>query len=82
MRRSANGQSKVSVLGDTGGDRRDATKKMGAHHQFVLGRRTDRRGCRGALRRVQGGNHRADPLMRLGFRQRRDYGKRYRSCAD
>jgi hypothetical protein len=35
---------------------------MGAHHQPVLGRRTDGRGSGSPLRRVQGRDYRADPL--------------------
>jgi NAD(P)-dependent dehydrogenase (short-subunit alcohol dehydrogenase family) len=42
-----------------------AAKKVGADHQLVFGRCTDRWGCGGALRRVQGGNHWADALLRF-----------------
>jgi hypothetical protein len=48
----------------------------------VFSRRPDgwSSGC--ALCRIQGGDHRIDALLRLSFRQGRDYGKRYRSCSD
>ena len=62
--------------------RRDAAKKMGTDHQFVFGRCTNGRGGRGALRRVQGGDYRADSLLRLGIRQRRDNRKRDCSGVD
>lgn len=65
MGRSAQGQPEVGVLGDAGCDRWNAAKKMGTHHQPVLSRSTNGRVSRGALRRVQGGNHRADALLCL-----------------
>jgi NAD(P)-dependent dehydrogenase (short-subunit alcohol dehydrogenase family) len=68
MGRSAHSQSKVGVLGDAGCGWRYATKEVGTHHQPVVGRCTDGWGSGGALRCVQGGDHRADPLLRLLIR--------------
>lgn len=68
-------------LGDAGGYRQDAAKKMGTHHQFVLGCRANGWGGGSALCSFESGNYQADPLLRLSFREGRDYGKRYRSCA-
>jgi len=82
MGRGSRHKSKVGLLGDAGGGWRYAAKKMGAHHQFVLGRRTDGRGSRGALRGIQGRDHRADPFLRLVICSRRDYSERHRTCVD
>ena len=73
MGRGAHGQSQVGVLGDSGGDRRDAAKKMGTDHQSVFSCRTDRRGCRSPLRCVQGRHHRTDALLRFIIRSRRNH---------
>ena len=46
MGRGSRREFEVCLLGHAGGDRRNAAKKMGTHHQPILGRCPDGRGCR------------------------------------
>ena len=71
---------KSVFLGHSGGDRRNATAKVGSDRQSFFGRRTDGRGCRSALRCIEGRNHRADTLLRLLIRAGRHHRKCHRSC--
>src|ERR1700758_2468119 len=47
--------------------------EVGAHHQLVISRRTNRRGSGSALCFVQGRNHRTNPLLRFVARSRRNH---------
>ena len=74
---------KSVFLANAGCDWRYATRKCKrADHQLVFDRSTDGRGCRGALRRVQGGDHRADAFLRLLIRARRYHRERHCSRAN
>src|ERR1017187_7955440 len=70
MGRSSHCQSQVSIVGNARCGWWYATKKVGTNHQPVFSRRTDGRGCRYPLRRVQGRDYRADALLRLIIRSR------------
>jgi NAD(P)-dependent dehydrogenase (short-subunit alcohol dehydrogenase family) len=62
--------------------RRDAKTEVGPDHQPVFRRGTNRRGCRSALRRIEGRNHRADTFVRLSICPRWHHGQCHRSRPD